>query len=174
MRLTSFIIAITVLCSASGCRKQQVRLERYKIDKPTGEWRAVKSGSADYAWYNAQIGATIYVDSNCEQRFEDRPLRDSLNSMTVGIRSKEEPIVRKLFLDGREALMLQTKGKLDGVEVQMSVVALAKNQCLFDFVYITRPENFVKGFGDFHQMLHTFESKTSWNNVLESSSARDQ
>ena len=27
---------------------------------------------------------------------------------------------------------------------QMAVVALAKNQCLFDFVYITRPENFPK------------------------------
>ena len=89
--------------------------------------------------------------------------------MTAGIRTKDEPIERALFLDGREAIMLQTKGNLDGVDMQMAVVALAKNQCLFDFVYITRPENFTKDFGDFHQMLHTFESRTGWNNVLESS-----
>lgn len=163
-----------MLCMITGCRKQQVRLERYTIDHPTGEWRDVKSGSADYAWYNATIGATIYVDSNCDQRFEDRPLRDSVNSMTAGIRTKDEPIERALFLDGREAVMLQTKGNLDGVDVQMAVVVLSKNQCLFDFVYITRPENFAKGFSDFHQMLHTFESKTGWSDVLESPSVRDQ
>ncbi len=175
MRLSSLsTIAILLLSNVLGCRKQQIRLERYKIDKPTGEWRNVKSGSADYAWYNSKIGATIYVDSNCEQRFEDRPLHDSLYSMTSGIRSKEEPIERALFLDGREAVMLQTKGNLDGVDIQMAVVALAKNQCLFDFVYITRPENFPKGFGDFHQMLHTFESRTGWNNILESPSVREQ
>ena len=175
MRFSSLAtIAILLLSNVLGCRKQQVRLERYKIDKPDGEWRNVKSGSADYAWYNSKIGATIYVDSNCEQRFEDRPLHDSIYSMTAGIRSKDEPIERALFLDGREAVMLQTKGNLDGVDIQMAVVALAKNQCLFDFVYVTRPENFPKGFGDFHQMLHTFESRTGWNNILESPSVREQ
>ena len=90
--------------------------------------------------------------------------------MTAGIRTEDEPIERALFLDGREAMMLQT-GNLDGVDVQMAVVALA-DKCLFDFVYITRPENFTKGFGDFHQMLHSFESRTGWNNALESSAVR--
>ena len=175
MRFICLAIIIALhLITSTACRKQQVRLERYKIDKPAGEWRSVKSGSADYAWYNAKIGATIYVDSNCEQRFEDRPLHDSLYSMTAGIRNREEPIERSLFLDGREAVMLQTRGNLDGVDIQMAVVALAKNQCLFDFVYITRPENFTNGFGDFHQMLYTFEAKTGWNNVLESPSVREQ
>lgn len=175
MRFTCLAIIVALsLTTSAACRKQQVRLERYKIDKPDGDWRNVKSGSADYAWYNSKIGATIYVDSNCEQRFEDRPLHDSLYSMTAGIRTKDEPIERALFLDGREAVMLQTTGNLDGVDIQMAVVALAKNQCLFDFVYITRPENFTKGFGDFHQMLHTFESRTGWNNVLEAPSVRAQ
>ena len=175
MRFSSLaIITVLLFSNILGCRTQQVRLERYKIDKPDGDWKNVKSGSADYAWYNSKIGATIYVDSNCEQRFEDRPLHDSLYSMTAGIRSKDEPLERALFLDGREAVMLQTSGNLDGVDIQMAVVALAKNQCLFDFVYITRPENFSKGFGDFHQMLYTFESRTGWNNVLESPSVREQ
>ena len=102
MRFSSLAtIAVLLLSNVLGCRKKQVKLERYKIDKPDGEWRNVKSGSADYAWYNAKIGATIYVDSNCEQRFEDRPLHDSLYSMTAGIRTKDEPIERALFLDGR-------------------------------------------------------------------------
>lgn len=175
MRFTRYaIIATLCLGTTLGCRQQQVRLERYKIDKPDGDWRKVKSGSADNAWYNAKIGATIYVDSNCEQRFEDRPLHDSVYSMTAGIRTKDEPLERNLFLDGREAVMLQIKGNLDGVDMQMAVVALAKNECLFDFVYITRPENFTKGFGDFHQMLYTFESRTGWNNVLESPSVQEE
>ncbi len=170
--LLTFIIAIPFL--SAGCQKKQVRLDRYTVDTPEGGWKDVKSGSADYAWYNAKIGATIYIDSNCGERFEDRPLQDSINSLTVGLRDNEEPIQRDLFLDGREALMLQTKGNIDGVEVQMAVVALAKNRCLFDFVYITRPEHFAKGFGEFHQLLHSFETRSGWNDVLESPSRREK
>ncbi len=167
-------LAMSIPLFSTGCQKKQVRLDRYTVDTPEGSWKDVKSGSADYAWYNANIGATIYIDSNCGQRFEDRPLQDSINSLTVGLRNHEEPIQRDLFLDGREALMLQTKGNLDGVEVQMAVVALAKNRCLFDFVYITRPESFAKGFGDFHQLLHSFETRSGWNDVLESPSRREK
>ena len=172
MRTLLTTIAVSTLFEL-GCAKKQVRLERYRLDNPQGEWKDVKSGSADYAWYNNDIGATIYVDSNCDQRFEDRPLKDSLNSLTAGIRGSEEPVERSLFLDGREALMIQIKGNLDGVNIQMAAVAISKNQCLFDFVYITRPEHFAKGFGDFYQMLHTFESKNGWGNVLESSTKRE-
>ena len=174
MRILLTVIATSLFCGPLGCAKKQVRMDRYRLDKPQGDWRDVKSGSADYAWYNNDIGATIYVDSNCAQRFEDRPLKDSLNSLTAGIRSTKEPIVRELFLDGREAMMIQSKGNLDGVNIQMAAVAISKNQCLFDFVYITRPENFPKGFGDFYQMLHTFESRDGWSDILESSSKRDQ
>ena len=46
------------------------------------------------------------------------------------------------------------------MNVQMAVVALAKIDAS-DFVYIARPENFADGFGEFHQMLHTFETRTS-------------
>ena len=159
-------ILLSLCCGTLGCQKKQIILERYRLEAPQGAWRAVESGSADYAWYNAEIGATIYVDSNCGQRFEDRPLRDSLNSLTAGIRTETEPVERALFLDGREARMLQSKGRLDGVEIQMAAVALAKDRCLYDFVYVTRPESFHKGFGDFHQLLHSFETRASWNDVM--------
>ncbi len=172
MQRLSMTIAFTLL-TGFGCAKKQVRLERYQVDKPKGDWKPVKSGSADYAWYNSDIGATIYIDSNCGQKFEDRSLRDSLQSLTVGIRTSTEPIERELFLDGREARMLQTKGNLDGVDIQMAAVALSKHQCLFDFVYVTRPETFADGFSDFNQLLYTFKTRTGWSDVLESPSKRD-
>jgi hypothetical protein len=149
-----------------ACRRKTIQVRGYEIEGPKSDWKDVNSGSADHAWYNPKIGSTIYVTSNCGAKFHDRSLHDAVYSMTAGIRSEIEPIERKLFLDGREALMLQSKGRLDGVNVQMAVVALSKNRCLYDFVYIARPENFADGFGDFHQMLHTFETRTSRRDVL--------
>lgn len=163
-RLFTTITLLTLL----GCRKQQVTLRGYRLDAPRGDWKTVNSGSADHAWYNAKIGGTIYVTSSCGSRFQDRSLHDAVNSMTAGIRSEVEPIERQLFLDGREALMLQSKGRLDGVNVQLAVVALSKDRCLYDFVFIARPEEFANGFGEFHQLLHTFETKTSRKDVMTS------
>ena len=151
-----------------SCRSKTIQVRGYEIQGPKSDWKNVNSGSADHAWYNPKIGSTIYVTSNCGTKFHDRSLHDAVYSMTAGIRSELEPIERKLFLDGREALMLQSKGRLDGVNVQMAVVALAKNRCLYQFVYIARPENFADGFGEFHQMLHTFETRTSRRDVLTS------
>ena len=101
--------------------------------------------------------STIYVTSNCGTKFHDRSLHDAVYSMTAGIRSELEPIERKLFLDGREALMLQSKGRLDGVNVQMAVVALAKIDASMILYTSHDQKNFADGFGEFHQMLHTFE-----------------
>ena len=155
-----------LLATLLSCRTKTVALKGYEIQGPESNWKSVNSGSADHAWYNSTVGSTIYVTSNCGTKFQDRSLHDAVYSMTAGIRSELEPIERKLFLDGREALMLQSKGHLDGVNVQMAVVALSKNRCLYDFVYIARPEKFAAGFGDFHQMLHTFETRTSRRDVL--------
>ena len=156
----------------TGCTKKQIAMKGYRIKGPENDWDSVAAGSADYAWYNPKIGATIYVDANCGSRFEDRPLHDSVYSMTAGIRTSDEPIERALFLDGREALMVQSKGKMDGVHIQMATVVLSKDRCLYDFVYMTRPEHFTAGFGDFHQLLHTFETRTSRTDTLTTEPTR--
>ena len=163
-----FILGATFI----GCTKKQIAIKGYRIQGPEDHWKSVAAGSADYAWYNYKIGATIYVDANCGSRFQDRPLHDSVYSMTAGIRTSEEPIERALFLDGREALMVQCKGKMDGVHIQMATVVLSKDRCLYDFVYMTRPEHFTAGFGDFHQLLHTFETRTSRTDTLSTESKR--
>ncbi len=161
-----------LLCMLLGCANKQISFKGYRIKGPENGWNSVASGSADHAWYNSKIGATIYVDANCGPKFEDRPLHDSAYSMTAGVRTSEEPIERVLFLDGREALMVQSKGKMDGVYVQMATVVLSKDRCLYDFVYMTRPEHFTAGFGDFHQLLHTFETRSNRTDALPSESKR--
>ena len=144
-----------ILC----CASKKVHTERYKVTPPGQSWKAVESGGADHAWYNKDLGGVIYIDSNCEKQFEDRSLKDSLNSLTAGIAIGQPLAEQTLFVDGREGLMVIRKGRLDGVDVQISAANLAKNQCLYDFIYIAPPHKFSYGLQPFVSTVHSFQSK---------------
>ena len=68
-----------------SCVPKQQAKRMYRVSAPTREWKEVKQGGADRAWYNASIQGILYVDSNCEKKFEDRKLEDSYQSLTKGL-----------------------------------------------------------------------------------------
>ena len=130
----------------------------YTVSRPEGGWRAVQEGGADYAWYNRSLSSVIYVDSSCNKKFEDRELRDSIQSLTQGI-SKEGPLsAADIEIGSRMGRLEIHRGELDGIEVQMGVASVSKNECLYDFVYISPPSEFNNGLDSFLAFLRTFET----------------
>ena len=79
-----------LLCFLFGCGPKKDYVP-YTVRRPEGSWKNVQEGGADYAWYNRTLSAVIYVDSSCEKKFEDRELKDSIQSLTQGI-SNGQPI----------------------------------------------------------------------------------
>jgi len=153
------MIVVILIGLFLGCRSnKKVHTELYKITAPPNDWDFVESGGADYAWYHSKIGGTIYVDSNCSSQFEDRPLQNSIQSLLAGVGSGPVQMT-SLLLDGREALFAKTLGNLDGVEVEIGMFVMSKNQCLYDFVYIAPQENFQRGLQDFNGTVYSFTSK---------------
>ena len=69
-----------------------------------------------------------------------------------------------LFIDGREGLMVIRKGRLDGVDINISAAGISKNQCLYDFIYIAPPHKFTYGLQPFVTTVHSFQTKEDLQN----------
>lgn len=129
---------------STGClsreARQASRMEgRYKLGDPGGGWKDVEPGGADYAFFNKDLNATIYADSNCGERYEDSPPQDLVKHMVQGVAGPELVSERTFTLDGREAYAARRTGKLDGVPVELGVTVVKKDRCIYDIVLITAP-----------------------------------
>ncbi|MCB9744761.1 MAG: hypothetical protein H6741_12610 [Alphaproteobacteria bacterium] len=146
MRALALACAALALATACGpirkATRDAERLEgHYQLGDPGDGWRTVPSGGADRAYRNKDLAATIYTDSNCGPRYEDRPLPDLAKTMLGGVADlKVPPVLEETRqLDGREAYVARRPGELDGVTVELGVVVLKKDYCVYDIVLIAPP-----------------------------------
>lgn len=131
---------------------------RYRTGTPGKGWSKVAPGGADRAWFNRESGATIYFDSNCKARFEDKPLDDLITHLTFGMANGDPLREETLSLGGRTALMRVYNGEIDGVAVQLSAVVIKKNSCIYDALYITSPTAFDGEMTGFRRVLRGFKN----------------
>ena len=158
------LVLLLLLPLLTGCTSRQLRMSkrdegRYNTGLPDpAEWTRVKPGGADRAWWNQQLAATIYTDSNCHKRYHDAPLPNMMTHLLHGLMSVEDLEERQLSLAGREALLVVRKGELDGAAVQVGAVVLKKGSCSYDLVYIAPPANFQAGWDSYWAVVSTFQT----------------
>ncbi len=145
-----------------GCvgHRQARKLEgRYDLGEPAEGWTRVKAGSADRAWFHAGIGASIYTDSNCATRFDDRPLDKLAEALVYGIASG--PVLRQeaRTLDGRDAWLRVVDGRVDGVSMRIAGLVLKKDRCVYDLLYLAPPTTFDSGWPAFERVLDGFRTR---------------
>ncbi len=145
-----------------ACASKEVRISRrmegrYELPDPGEGWERVRSGGADNAWWNEELAASFYTDSNCGVHFEDSILTRLADSQLHGI-GEGEPLSEEFFqLDGREAYTRLTLGSVDGVPVELAVTVMKKNHCTYDFVLVApRGENFSSAWLDAHRSIEGF------------------
>ena len=107
---------------------------------------------------NRNTGATIYFDSNCKARFEDKSLPDLLKHLTFGMAQGDPMVEEALTLGGRKALLRVHSGEVDGVSVKIAAVVLKKNSCIYDGLYISSPVDFDSAMPNFRNVLNGFKS----------------
>jgi len=155
MRPWLLLLALLVGCAGRSGRALE---GRYSLGDPGEGWSAVRPGGADKAWYNAELSASIYADSNCGARYDDASLSRLIDSLSLGIVGQmvhEE--VRTL--DGREALLRVFDGSLDGVAVRVGALALKKDKCIYDVVYIAPPSTYGAGEAAFEEVVSAFSAR---------------
>ena len=140
-----------------GCWSRATVSEHYRVSPPKNGWNKTLGGGADHSWYHKENGGLMFVNSNCGRRFEDRPLKDSLNSLLAGITVGESITSQELKIDNRAAHMEIYDAKIDGIEMQIAAIVLSKNECLYDFVYTAPKQDFRAELESFIGMTHSFK-----------------
>lgn len=129
----------------------------YKIGPVNRDWRKVKFTQNDIAFYNSQYKAIVQINATCRKDYEDTTLKNLTDHLIYGFRDRKFIVQEKRKIDRRDALYTELKAKLDGVSVQAALLVIKKNECIFDFAYITRPWNFKRGINTFHRVIYGFQ-----------------
>jgi len=161
-RPTLLAAALTSALSA-GCAKKSGALgetsARYDLGPAGSGWSKVEPGSADRAWHHAGISGTIYADSNCGSRYEDRDLGALADHLTWGVALgapvREEPMT----LDEHAALVRVARGSIDGIAVQVGMMVTKQGDCIFDLLYVAPPSTFEQGWPDFTTIVGGFQAR---------------
>lgn len=157
----AFALGSLLVAGCAGNRAAR-RLEgRYDLGAPGQGWRRVAPGSADDAWINNNLHATIYTDSNCAKRFDDDLLTRLLDRLTLGIGAEAPLREEPRALDGRDALLRVVDGNLDGVPVRVGAMVAKKDFCVYDLVYMAPRGSFEDGWSAFEAVIAGFRTRGS-------------
>jgi hypothetical protein len=113
---------------------------RYRIGIPAPDWELHGDRTADVSYWSRSLGATLFADTTCGDRYDDVPLTVLLNHQLFGFEGARTESESAAEIGGRAALRRRASGKLDGVEVAILLTVVKKGPCIFDFVGIAPPE----------------------------------
>jgi hypothetical protein len=159
------ILALLVLPATPGCRrvsfedsvysKPQVS---YRIGELPQHWQRVFVEGNDLAFSEADTGRALSINSTCEGH-DDPPLPVLTRHLLMGFTEREEQSQQLISLDGREAMRSRHTAKLDGVPVELELVVLKKDGCVFDFTYVAPPGQAEARMADFEALLSGFHAE---------------
>jgi len=162
----TFLAILVLWALAGGCGHAELRHGvfskppnvRYRIGELPAPWRRVSLKDNDIAWTLPGDGHSIAVNSTC-QGYEDAPLPVLTRHLSVGFTDPQLLEQQTATLDGREALRSHYRAKLDGVPIELLVVVMKKNSCVYDFMYVSPDGHFDEKSGDFERMIQQFKSE---------------
>ena len=154
------LIGVLVGCRSGGFRdgvydKPGVR---YALRPPSGGWKPVSLDENDLAWISTTSEHSLAVDSTCA-RDEDAPLNVLTNHLLMGFTERDLIDQRMERIDGREALRSRYAAKLDGVPVELELVVMKKDGCVYDFVYLSPPGRAAEKRADFDRLVQEFKTE---------------
>ncbi len=147
-------------CVGAGTFSGQVYRQgsvAYRVGVLPDGWSRSRSHGANLVFQHAQ-GGMVVVNAECPLQ-GDAPLHVLTNHLLFGVSAQQE-ISRTLFtLDGREALRTHLTGQLDGVPIELALVVLKKDGCLYDLQLIAGPGQFAAREPAFTSFVAAFASE---------------
>jgi hypothetical protein len=158
-------LAIATLVFATACRSGGFQAGvyskpgvRYAVTPPASGWRSVPVDESDLAWVSTTSEHSLAVDSTCDPG-QDAPLEILTNHLLMGFTDRERVSEALEQIDGREALRSRYRAKLDGVPLELELVVLKKDGCVYDFFYQSPPGLSDDKHADFERLVHGFKTE---------------
>lgn len=112
----------------------------YKIGELPNTWKEKELKYRAVLFKNENDDATITVSSWCKGAYDDAPLEILSMQQLMGLEDLKTLEEKTVTLEDREALRVQSTGKMDGAPIYVRSYILKMNNCVFDFFYISSPE----------------------------------
>lgn len=120
----------------------QKAIVRWKAGLPRSGWEDARDRAADFSFWNRDLGATLYGDTTCGERYDDAPLTVLANHLFFGFVDLKTERHEEFDLGGRSALRKVATGTLDGQPVRIGATVVKKGPCIFDLVLVAPPDAF--------------------------------
>jgi hypothetical protein len=128
-------------CGGGGLHGQVYRGDdlAFRVGPIPGSWRRIDAQGALLVFRDDDAHASIAVNGRCRRDGDDVPLQALTHHLFLDFTEREVEQQDRFDLDGREALRTRLHAKLDGVEKQLDVVVLKKDECVYDFFHVAPP-----------------------------------
>ncbi len=132
---------------------------KYRVATPDpAVWTPVESAGNDLAWVNQKTGHVLAMNSTCEGHAD--PGLDVLTThLLFGFTERELKKRETKMIDGREAMLSNYEAKLDGVEMEIDLAVLKKNECVHDFMYVAPKGRAAEFKGAFDRLISEFTAE---------------
>jgi hypothetical protein len=127
----------------------------YRIGSLDSVWTRFDLSGSNLA-FRHRAGGSILVNATCEG-IKDVPLDVLVNQSLFGIEQKHELGRDPFTLDGRAALRVRLSGAVDGVSVNLDLVALKKDDCAYDLELVADPHTFPARDQEFWSFVQGFQ-----------------
>jgi hypothetical protein len=132
----------------------------YRVgDVPSG-WQSLTLEGNDVTWLSRDSAHSVAVNATCVDH-EDSNLAVLTRHLLMGFSQQQVLTQATVTLDGREALRSHVLARLDGVAVELVLVVLKKNGCVYDFTYLSPPGRVAERAAVLEQVLATFTTDVS-------------
>ncbi len=165
--LIIIFLSITITSCFGGIEKQGsvlgysrgvVKTEggSFRIGNLPSYWKKKGIDYRAILFVNQKDQSTITVDSWCKRAAGDASLKTLTDDLLRGITDLETGDSYEFSPSNRAALLTEGTGKVDGRDIYISTYVFKMNACVFDFVYVTFPDE-LEYLPDFKKMIEGFE-----------------
>lgn len=120
--------------------------------------QAFSSEITDLAFQSRRTSAIISLNSSCrEGRDSIGDLGPYLKELLLGMRDVTEREESSRRVDGVDGLQSIVAGTMAGERTKIHAIVLAKQGCIYDLMYISRPERYPTHEGDFNRFVSSLK-----------------
>ena len=159
-------LLLTLACLTSACSghlSAGVYTEghlRYRIGALPSRWQEVRLSENDVAFISKDSPHSLAINATCEDH-DDPPLDVLTRHLLMGFTARDTVSQGLEQLDGREAMRTRVTAKLDGVAVELLLVVMKKDHCVYDFTYLSPVGRMDEREADFELVLQHFKIESS-------------
>ncbi len=148
-----------------GCRHAELKSGvftkggvQYRVGEIPPDWNQVGLRENDLAFVSKDKAHSMAVNSTCEGH-EDASLQVLTQHLLAGFTERQLVNQEARPMDGRDSLRSHYIAKLDGVPIELLLVVMKKDGCVYDLTYLSPRGRFEDKRADFEQLLDRFRTE---------------